>query len=196
MRKSGLCCLLFLVMSAAAAEDHLIPVDTRMNSLHQNSGEYWFSAMNKGDITFLEFDTFPALDPMPSYLAVIGPNLQGPFRLCYQKDSYDKAGPQCAPIPVAFATALDSRAEAILRQITYGDNKMVGPPDVTKYYFKANFVYAESLYMDPGSAPDKLVNTLEKCVLLVTMPATDPHRQALMDEILKELDAIKLPDRS
>ncbi|HEX2666900.1 MAG TPA: hypothetical protein VHP13_00850 [Gammaproteobacteria bacterium] len=188
--------LLLLLSADAGAADHFLPLEGGIDELHQNSSESWFKTLKKGDLTFLELDTFPAIGPLPSYLGVIAPNLQGPFRLCYLEDSYDKAGPLCVPIPPKFAVALNDRAGTILKQLTYDDGKPgVSPVDPTMYYLKAGFIYAESRHVDTGSVPDRLIKTLSRCATITKLSPEDPARQKLMDEILKDLDAIEPAER-
>lgn len=49
---------------------------------------------------------------------------------------------------------------------------------------------------DHHGIPGQLIAAFEKVIELANMPGTDEaKRKSMMDEILKDLDAIKLPDK-
>lgn len=185
---------MLLVAPSAIAGDHLLPISPGTGVLNQKVDSAWLKVIKDDDAAFVRFDIRPAFDAM-THLAVFGPRKEGPFRLCYEKGSYKEETPICVPINNDFATALASKVENIIRRDTHysvGDGD-VSPLDSTSYFFAANFVFAEVSYATKGSPPHQLIDAFEECVQLAQMKPDDPSRQQLMEKIIKDLDAIRIP---
>lgn len=204
VKKTFLAMLLFvialLMISVASAADHLLPIGPGEGILDEKADAAWIKVIDQDDMAFVRFDVEPALTAR-NHLAVFGKaqiGKKGPFRLCYLKGSYrEEETPICVPIGDDFANSLASKVETIIRRDTYYGvpNDDMGPIDDTRYFFAANFTFAEVTYPTKGSIPDQLIKALKKCTGLTQMKPDDVKRQALMDEVLKDLDAIKLPQK-